>query len=328
MNETSRKPVVRVIAGALAVPLATFAATALTLLSWWDELPDPIATHWTTSGAPDGFSSPAVLLAWFAVLGTATLAATLWGARPESSGAVRTIVSLASGTGVFLMVSVLGTLAPQRGIPDAATVPLPGWAFLWGALAGIAAGFVTALLVPRWSSPPPTDGLTRVGPIAELGPTERVVWTRVASTARPGVIIAVAATLLVLVLSLVAAAWWLLVFVALLVLLLVAVLTVRVMVDPNGLRVAGPLGWPRVQIRTDDVASVATADVHALREFGGWGYRVAFAGPLVGAKGFVLRSGPAIVVTRRSGGVEVVVVDDAATGAALLEAYRRRVPAA
>ncbi|MFT4218816.1 MAG: hypothetical protein QM619_16765 [Micropruina sp.] len=105
---------------------------------------------------------------------------------------------------------------------------------------------------------------------------------------------------------------------------MVAILRVRVAVDASGLRVSGPLGWLRVRIVLDDIATVGTAEVRALREFGGWGYRVAFAGPLVGAKGFVLRSGQAIVVTRRSGAIEVVVVDDAGTGAALLAEYRRR----
>lgn len=325
MIQITDKPVARVLAGALAVPLAALVVTVLTLLSWWDELPDPIASHWTSTGQPDGFGSPGVAMAWLVGFGLVTLAATFWGALAESSGAVRTIVPLTSGIGTFLLVFMLGTIAPQRGVADAATVVLPGWAFLWGALAGTAAGVVTALLLPRWSSPPLVAGLTQIGPIADLGPTERVVWTRVATTARPGVIIAVSATLLILVLALVSGVWWMLVLVALLVLLMTAVLTVRVVVDPSGLRVAGPLGWPRVRVRVEDLESVATADVRALREFGGWGYRVAFSGPLVGAKGFVLRSGPAIVVTRRSGAVEVVVVDDAATGAALLEAYRRRV---
>lgn len=148
------------------------------------------------------------------------------------------------------------------------------------------------------------------------------MWTRTVATARPAVIIAVSATLLILVPALVSGAWWLLGLAAFLVLLMVATFAVRVVVDPTGLRVAGPLGWPRVRVPIEEVEAVATAEVSALREFGGWGYRVAFSGPLVGAKGFVLRSGPAIVVTRRSGRVELVVVDDAATGAALLEAYR------
>lgn len=322
MNEVTGKPVARVLVGALAVPLVVLVATVLTLLSWWDELPNPIASHWTTTGRPDGFSSPSTMLAWLVGLGVVTVAGTLWGASAEASGAVRTIVPLMSGIGTFLLVFMLGTIAPQRGVADAATVALPGWAFLWGTLAGVLAGAITTLLLPHWSSPPPTAGLTRVGPIADLGPTERVVWTRTAAAARPAVIIAVSATLLILVPALVSGAWWLLGLATFLVLLMVATFAVRVVVDPTGLRVTGPLGWPRVRVRIEEVEAVATAEVSAFREFGGWGYRVAFAGPLVGAKGFVLRSGPAIVVTRSSGRVELVVVDDAATGAALLEAYR------
>ena len=40
----------------LVLPLALMTAGALIALSWRDELPDPVATHWGADG-PDGFSS-------------------------------------------------------------------------------------------------------------------------------------------------------------------------------------------------------------------------------------------------------------------------------
>ncbi|MNY73206.1 hypothetical protein D3C86_2119390 [compost metagenome] len=55
-------------------------------------------------------------------------------------------------------------------------------------------------------------------------------------------------------------------------------------------------------------------------EFGGWGLRLSTDRRF----GVVLRSGEAIEVLRRSGKRFVVTVEDAATGAALLEALVER----
>ncbi|MFT3969978.1 MAG: DUF1648 domain-containing protein [Micropruina sp.] len=323
MAEGSGKPVVRVVLGALALPVLTLAATGLAVWSWQNDLPNPIATHWSASGDPDGFSSVGAMMAWLVGLGGSVIAAAIWGALAKSSAAVRSIVPLVAGAGAFLLVFLAATVAPQRGVADAATVALPGWAFLWGTLAGVVAGLITVLILPRWASPPP-DGLTPAR-VAVLDAIERPVWTRVVTTTTPALVVAGLTTLLMLVLAVVTDASWMIPIGAFLLLAMVAMIRVRVTVNAAGLRVSGPLGWPRVMIRLDEIETVATAEVRALREFGGWGYRVALSGPLAGAKGFVLRSGTAIAVTRRTGAIDVVVVDDAATGAALLEAYRRRV---
>lgn len=321
MND-DRPTKLRVVLGAAAIPLLVLLVAAGVLALWWGQLPDPVATHWNAAGQPDGFSSPGLVAAFVLALGLVSLAVAAWAGTASSSTAARSMAALASGTGSFLLVFLLGTLAPQLGHPDVSTVGLPVAALGVGAVFGVAAGLATRLLIPRWASPRP-EGVDGVRP-AELGPTERVVWSRVAWTATPGIVIAVVATVLSLVLAVLVGTGWMLIAPLALALLMVAALSVRVTVGPKGLRAAGPLGWPRAVVALDDVAAVATADVNALAEFGGWGYRVAFAGPLQGAKGFVLRSGRAIVVTRRSGGVELVVVDDAETGAGLLEAYRLR----
>lgn len=322
MSGADRKPVLRVVAGALAAPVLLPSATIAVLLSWWDELPDPIASHWGASGEPNGFTSPSGVLTWMTGFGIAVAAAALGGALARSASVVRSLAPLIAGIGAFLQVFLLATVAPQRGVPDAGAVPLPGWAFGWGVSAGAAGGLITLALLPRWTSTPPA-GLMPAQP-REPGGDDGEVWTRVVVIAAPAVVVATSVTLLMVVLALATDAWWMVLVAALLVLTIGAMFAVGVVVDGSGLRVGGPLGWPRVRIGIDDITAVATAEVHALRAFGGWGYRMAFAGPMAGAKGFVLRSGTAIAVTRRSGAVEVVVVDDAATGAALLEAHRRR----
>ena len=153
---------------------------------------------------------------------------------------------------------------------------------------------------------------------------ERVAWVRTAAMSTGavaaillGVLVVVlaaivawvtgAATVLVTVLTVVAA-----------VMLVLAATTIafHVRVDDTGLRVASLFGIPRFRVPLADVASAARVEVDPMGEFGGWGLRLAPHGRRFGV---VLRRGEAIEVTRRSGRRFVVTVDDAHTGAALLE---------
>jgi hypothetical protein len=93
----------------------------------------------------------------------------------------------------------------------------------------------------------------------------------------------------------------------------------RVTADRRGLTVSfGPFGWPRMRVPADDIAEVAVADVSP-GQFGGWGYRI-----VPGGSGVIMRSGEALVVTRRSGRRFTVTVDDAGTAAGLLSAVAAR----
>ena len=105
--------------------------------------------------------------------------------------------------------------------------------------------------------------------------------------------------------------------------LLIAILTVtmlvfRVRIDRRGLLVRSLIGWPRTRIPLDDIDDVATATIDPLREFGGWGWRIA----VDGRRGVVLRAGEALQVTRAKGRVFVVTVDGAAEAAAVLQTLR------
>ncbi|MCB0881784.1 MAG: hypothetical protein KDC33_06150, partial [Thermoleophilia bacterium] len=100
---------------------------------------------------------------------------------------------------------------------------------------------------------------------------------------------------------------------------------IRVRVDDRGLVVRyGPLGFPSTRIRLGRIASAEVTDVSPLRN-GGWGYRGSLR--LIGRAAVVLRRGPGIAATLRDGGRFVVTVDDAATGAALLDAEAQRAAA-
>ena len=110
---------------------------------------------------------------------------------------------------------------------------------------------------------------------------------------------------------------WLLGAVGVLLLVLAATtVAFHVRVDDSGLSVDSVLGLPRFRLRLADIASAAAVDVNPMGEFGGWGLRLSVDRRF----GVVLRQGEAIEVTRGNGRRFVVTVDDAATGAALLQA--------
>ncbi|GCD99310.1 hypothetical protein [Embleya hyalina] len=89
---------------------------------------------------------------------------------------------------------------------------------------------------------------------------------------------------------------------------------VRVHVDQRGLTVEfGLLPWPRKRVPLGEIRTAGHREVRALREFGGWGYRIKSS-----ATGVVQRSGEALTLTLVSGREFVVTVSDAPQGAAVL----------
>jgi hypothetical protein len=102
--------------------------------------------------------------------------------------------------------------------------------------------------------------------------------------------------------------------------LFAAMLAFTVRVDATGLTVRSILGRPGTHIPADEVERASVTEVRALRQFGGWGWRVGRGGRV----GVVLRSGEGLLVERSGGRSFVVTVGDAATGAALLNTLADR----
>jgi hypothetical protein len=75
-----------------------------------------------------------------------------------------------------------------------------------------------------------------------------------------------------------------------------------------------------MSIPLDEVLGAEQVTVSPFHEFGGWGYRVGRGGRV----GVVLRAGVGLQVARTGGRSFVVTVDDAATGAALLNTLAAR----
>lgn len=305
----------------LVAPLALAGLAVAVALTWADDLPDPVATHWGPGGTPDDFSSLTGALTLL-VLTSVFLSLSCW-LLALRLGAEATTRRIAAGTSVgvtaLLAVVVVGSLAQQRGLADARDAgPVTG--VLVGAFAaGIALGVLAALLVPGDPDVTATDAPPADAARLPLAPGERAAWTAtVWSPAAVGVALPVVA--LQVVLSILLDTWVLIAVAAVIAALLATMLVLRVTVSAAGLVARSPLGWPRVHVPLDQVVAAHAEAVSPLRDFGGWGYRVA----LDGRAGFVLRAGDAIVIERTGGRTTVVTVDDAATAAALLNTLAER----
>lgn len=102
--------------------------------------------------------------------------------------------------------------------------------------------------------------------------------------------------------------------------MLVAVLSWTVTVDRTGFTARSGLRWPTLHVLLDEVEHAEVVTVRPVRDFGGFGLRTA----MDGRTGAVLRPDPALKVHRSEGRVMVVTVDDAQTGAALLNTLAAR----
>ena len=304
----------------LALPAALVGTTLAVAAAWSDELPDPIAVHFGSTGA-DGFASLAGLL-WPSVALTSVVAVLSW-ALGYFWGRTAVVRRIAAGTAVgmaaLLAALSIGIMDLQRGLTDAADTgsvgPVLGVAFVVGIL-GAAAG---AWLMPGDTHQPTEaqipDDATRVA----LGATETAAWVARAQS-RTTLVVGGAATVLVLAITALTQLWAVAIVAVAVLALVLAMARFSVVVDRRGLTVRSTLGWPRVSIPLDEVLRAEVVEVTPFGEFGGWGYRVGRGGRV----GIVLRGGDGLQVERSGGRSFVVTVDDAATGAALLNTLAAR----
>lgn len=314
-------------------PLTLVAIGVAVQLVLLPSTPATIATHWNAAGEADRFApawtQPIATVAFgLGVPGLIALMTLPALRRGERGGAYRLVGAIATAVSALVTVAFTWTFAMQAGLSSSADAP-----GVWGSLVASLAAAVAIGIVAWWLQPHQDTTAAAPTPEAplELGPTERALWARTAAMSTPA-----AAALLIAAAGVAAAAvaaWivgaggvaaWILTVVAVVLLALVAMtVAFHVRIDDTGMRVDSLLGIPRFRVPLAEVASAARVEVDAMGEFGGWGLRVGTGRRF----GVVLRGGEAIEVTRRSGRRFVVTVDDARTGAALLEALTARASA-
>lgn len=303
----------RVLLG--APHLVAAAPTITVLLAERDRLPARMASHFAADGTVDGYASRGALVAVAVGLGVGmAVVFALLAATSARSGAVsrwdvpRGTIALSWGVAALLGVIQYSAVTANLDHLDGTGVALPGWTIPAGLGAAVVAGAVGRLAAPRTPAAGREPAPAAAIPITA---TEQVSWSHTTTVVWLPVLGAVLlAGGVALVLAHAVGAGVTLVLVGALLLLHGRV---RVTADRRGLTVVlGLVGFPRVHIAADDIVSAIAADVSPAA-FGGWGYRF-----VPGGSGVILRSGPALIVTRRSGRRFTVSVDDAATGAGVL----------
>ncbi|MGW0036639.1 hypothetical protein [Gordonia sp. NPDC003376] len=302
------------------VPPVAAGVVAVSLLSAWrPDLPDPMASHWGSHGV-DGTSSitgAIVMAVAAAVIGAVIGGATCWWGR--DTRITRTVVALVNFLAVVIAGIVPAVAADQRGVTDIDSLSTPVWPIVITFGVAVLVAAASAALIPRWTAAEP--GAVGVTPPGDLAAGERFFWRRNVSTSPWAAVAVGVVELVLLIVAVVVGPWWLLVPIVVVVMLSAAALwSVRVTVDRRQIEVRGIFGRPRRRIPMGDVVRAEVVPVRALADFGGYGFRLSVHGPLRGAQGFVLRSGPGLLLTRSDGRRDIVVVDDADIAAGLINA--------
>ncbi|GAA4619527.1 DUF1648 domain-containing protein [Saccharopolyspora hordei] len=279
-----------------------------------DRLPDPMASHWGLSGAPDDAAPAVVLLVvdlvlWLAIAGSAVALAARGGQRRATRGSAAAV--LGAGAVFVLGLSALTVGANLDVAAWQQARPLPVWQVLPVLLAAALGGGLGWWVGNRG----PDDRSADPGEVAELAlrPGERAVWV---SSVRSRVMLVIGwLTVLLAVVPLVLQTWAASGGALLAGLVVLALSSARVQVDEDGVRTSfGPLRWPVRRIRLEQVESARVETRRAL-EVGGWGYRV-----LPGSTAIMLRSGECLALQLVSGRTFYISVDRPERGAELVNA--------
>ncbi|MEU7891636.1 hypothetical protein AB0B45_02100 [Nonomuraea sp. NPDC049152] len=287
-----------------------------------DRLPDPLATHWSGT-TPDGSMSFTQNLLFSLAMEVMTLAVVVGIALHGKAFELR--LSRAYwwgalfGGGVFVVGMELSIVSANLDVPVWTQARTVGWDVAVVLAATAAAGVIAGLLLRGAPDQATPEG--EAPPRLRLRPGQRSVWVGRVSNA--GLIaVTMGAALLTAVfgvltlMGLMPGAGGPLFGVAALVLacgLLTSTVTVRITED--GVAIGfGPLGWPVRRIRLSKIER-AWSEQRFPNQVGGWGIR-----GLPGAAAIMLRGGDCLVLRYRSGGQLLISIDDAARGAALLNA--------
>lgn len=286
-------------------------------------LPDPLATHFGFSGAPDGnMRRPvfALLLAGLVLL----VPVTVWrrASKPSSAESAAGIPLL---LGVAALMSTVAAKVSWTIIwhnwdrarwSDARPLGLGTWLpllaiplLVGGGVAHLARRRTPVVVEPPASSEAP--------PLEDDGPAR---WSSGASNIGflliAGALVIQAALVHRLVAGTSAGATALLGVHALALLLVEHLSAIRVSVDEHTLTIRyGRLGWLVQRIGLERVAAATAFELEAW-EHGGWGYRGSLN--LAGRAAVVVRSGSALRLDLRDGTRFSITVDDAATAARLI----------
>jgi hypothetical protein len=290
--------------------------------SWRGELPEQVGSHWTSMDQPpDTTQSLGGFLGVMAIMGFGTILlftamGWFWGREAMMR---RLMAAMNVWMGAFLGSLTLLVLGAQRGLDEAAGMDFGNGGLATAILVPFVPAIIAAALVRKDPPMPATDAVPADAERVPLAAGERAVWVE-RVTGGAGLWVVALAVVLLIAAAVITRMWALLIIGGLVAALFATMFVFVVRVDAAGLHVRSALGFPRTSIPANEVERASVIQVNAFADFGGWGWRVRPGGRV----GVVLRSGPGLLVERTGGRSFVVVVDDAAAGAALLNTMADR----
>lgn len=297
----------RITSNLVMVPAVVVALLIGMFALAWSDLPDPMAIHWGVDGAPNG-SAPRLLAVLFLVGIFVAIAFGVFGAVRRSPREAASFTAGLFAVGGLLVALCWFMIDANRGVDVWSAASNLGWLQILitfavaaglGSVGWFAAGGKTAA-DPLRADP---------APALDVKDPEHTVWSGRGLgkvTTAIGVVVVVA--------GIVTWGWT---GVVLLVLAVVVFMFayVRVTVSRSGLVVSlGWWGFPSWRVPIDSIDHAEVEKVNPMA-YGGWGYRLR-----PGVRAVVVRAGDAVRLVRSEGYDLVYTVDDAATGAGLVNA--------
>lgn len=274
---------------------------------YWSSLPSPMAIHWGIGGEPNGSAPPFLLLLILAglyaviVLSVRRVVAATPGEAPSFVAGLYAIGALlASGA----WISVLA----NKNVDSWRVAGAVGWIHI-SVILVVAVGAGAAGWYQAGGAATLEGRAPGVAPRIDVADPDSAVWS-----GRGTGKLVTAAGIAVIVVGLINWGWTGLVL-ALVGIAVLMFASVRVTVAKGGVVVS--LGWWGLPMWRVPLDGVARAEVEAVQAFayGGWGYRVR-----PGVRATVVRSGDGLRLVRNDRPDLVYTVDDAATGAGLINA--------
>jgi hypothetical protein len=300
--------------------VASVAIGTVLLASRWSQIPAIVATHWGPGGGVDATQSRSsfVLTTALFLLGlTAFFGLLAW---MESYGR-RILAATAGGTAALIAVLTYGTVLTQAGLsdPQQAVIPAPV------IVATVVLPVVAAAALWRLNPLPPRAvrapgaTLSTGARTIDVAPGERLAWVGRAAPAgwAMGILALIIAAATVL--SWVSVPWTAVIPLAAGALTIV-MLSARVVINDNGIRVASA-GIPWLRVPLAEVREASGSTVTPFGDFGGIGMRYGRS-----KRGFVTRKGEALLLEQADGTKTYVSINHADQAAAVVNTLLRRRP--
>lgn len=300
--------------------VASVAIGTALLASRWSQIPAIVATHWGPGGGVDATQSRSsfVLTTALFLLGlTAFFGLLAW---MESYGR-RILAATASGTAALIAVLTYGTVLTQAGLsdPHKAVIPAPVIVATVVLPVVVAAALWRLNPLPPRAVRAPGANLSTDARTIDVAPGERLAWVGRAAPAGWAMGILALFIAAATVLSWVSVPWTAVIPLAAGALTIV-MLSARVVINDNGIRVASA-GIPWLRVPLAEVREASGSTLTPFGDFGGIGMRYGRS-----KRGFVTRKGEALLLEQADGTKTYVSINHADQAAAVVNTLLRRRP--